>query len=419
MFGQDGLNRTIEFFKCFSHRWKKHQDYAFGVFYKDDVIYLIRLENTETGWILEENAMIPFPMDGESESDRMELMAERTASVLKVMGWQTAPVALCLSAEDILSCTTRVPDMSPKEMASAIHWELEGQHDFAGNEFLSAYVPLPDNESQWAAAIPKSLADDWIAAWSGNDLELLSLTVMPPVLRESCHLENSELQIDTVCIHAKNEPYDVFYEDGGWEALYAAEAICFPQLQKVDFLDEAKAAICGWNWKALGATVTALVFLSLCSCFLYDEIQLHTAREELKQQQNQLALLSPKQQEKELLEQALSAIDHKQRHLLRLSKNNFPWRSIFVHLGTMTVDGVWLSDITSQTRDTLEIRGRAYSYEVLAEYLQKFEEDRDFFPRPPLLKSSNTEKGAGNQTTICFQLQLNLAPGDEPHEKAG
>ncbi len=418
MFGQDGLNKTIELFKDISHKWKKHHDFAFGVFYRKDVIYLIRLEKAGAGWILEENAMIPFPLDEESAADKMELMAERTASVLEVMGWPSAPVALCLDPEEAFSCTTHVPDMNPKELASAIHWELEGQHDFEGAEFLSASYSLPNDEGQWAAAIPESLAEDWKTAWSNNGLELLSLTVMPPALRKQCYLKDMCLQIGTVSIPAKNEPYDVFYEDGGWEALYAAEALCHPQSQKVDFLDGEHAASSGWNWKALSTTVTAVVFLGLFSCFLFDEFGLHTAREALTEQQNQLALLSQEKTEKALLEQALISIDKKQQLLLRLSGHDLPWRSIFIHLGTMTVDGVWLSDITSLTRNSLEIRGKATGYESLAEFLQKFEEDRDFFPQPPLLKSSNTEKGPGNQAAICFQLQLSLAPEDEVHEKA-
>ena len=149
------------------------------------------------------------------------------------------------------------------------------------------------------------------------------------------------------------------------------------------------------------------------------QMELHSAQEALSEQKNQLALLSHVQKEKIILESAVSTIQKKYDHLTRLSGNSFPYRSLFVHLGTMTVDGVWLSDITMTAPQSLEIHGEAIDYDALAAFLQKFETDKDFFPQGPILKSSDLESAPSGRSTVCFQLVLNLAPGDDMHADAG
>ena len=422
MFGQDGLNKTNEFFHRLGSIWKKTHKYGLGVFCKNDAIYLIRLENLGERWELGENAMIPFHLEESEEADRMELTAERVASTLQVMGWPPAPIALCLSEQEIFQDTIHLPDMPADEMNGAIHWELDSRLDFEENDFLSAFLPNPETDAQWVAAIPKSVSDAWKNAWQNNDLELAVLTTMPGFLKAACLMnDDMTLQIGEIQLHATHELYDVFYENGGWEALYAAEALCLPHSQGLNFLQAGRSSNDDWNWRALSVTVIAAVSVGLLGCFLSDQFQLHAAQNAFAEQKNQLAILSNVQKEKELLESALSTIQKKNEHLVRLSKSAFPWHSIFVHLGTMTVDGVWLSDIALTNPHVLEIHGKAMHYGALAEFLQKFETDKDFFPQGPILKASDLEDGPSNQSTVCFQLQLELAPapGDDLHAKAG
>ncbi len=53
--------------------------------------------------------------------------------------------------------------------------------------------------------------------------------------------------------------------------------------------------------------------------------------------------------------------------------------------------------------DVLQIKGQAVSFEALADYIKAFEQDRDFFPQGPVLKSSSVDKDI-----VSFQLSLHL-----------
>ncbi len=419
MLGRDTLSRMNELFTFMSRPWKKHSDFVFGIFCRKNAIFLIQLKKDKNSWIENETVLLSFLPETESDAECRELQAERISTELKTRGWKSEPVALCISLDEVFTATIQVPDIPAEEMTAAIHWELASLHDFEGKEFRSTHLKYPNNEGQWSAAIPKDVSDSWEAAFKSNDLELAALTVMPPFLRSCCRAKEMELIIKDNVIAANHDPDSTFYESGGWEALYAAESLCFPQTFTADFLSEERASSSGWSWKSLSITAVSFASILIFSCFLWDQYQLFAAREALTQQENQLALLQPRQAEKKLLEDALSRIAVKQKHLIRLTGENFPWRSIFIHLGTMTTDGVWLTDITRVSRDTLEIKGKALHYESLAEFLQKFETDRTFFPQPPLLHASKAERGSDNQITICFSLQLNLASGVDHHGTTG
>ncbi len=419
MLGRDTLSRMNKWFTFMSRPWKKHSDFVFGVFCRKDAIYLIQLKKGRNSWIENETVRLSFLPETESDIEHRELQAERISTELKIRGWKPEPVALCITLDEAFTATTQIPNIPTEEMTAAIHWELASLHNFEGKEFRSAHLQYPNSEGQWSAAIPKDVSDSWKAAFKNNDLELAALTVMPPFLRSCCSTKEMELIIKDTVIATNHDPDHAFYETGGWEALYAAETLCFPQVFTADFLSEERASSSGWNWKSLSITAVSIAFVIIFSCFLWDQYQLFAARKALNLQENQLALLQPRQTEKKLLEEALSRIAVKQKHLIRLTGESFPWRSILIHLGTMTTDGVWLTDITRVSRDTLEIKGKALHYESLAEFLQKFETDRTFFPQPPLLQSSKAERGSDNQITICFSLQMNLVSGVDHHGTTG
>ncbi len=420
MFGKAGLPRMADIAHKLSGLWKKKHKFVLGVFCRHPVIYAVRLENKNEQWELYDNIMVPIQVIGdEDEAYPPETVVEKVAAMMQVMGWSASPVAMCLSEDYVFIDTLHLPDMPENEMHEAVHWELDSQRDFLETEFLSMFMQKPDGEGQWAAAVPQYLVDIWSKAWKDNGLEMAAITVMPSFMKESCNVEEAGLQLGEVYVPSRHEPYDVFFNDGGWEALYAATTLCCIEYGCLNFLMAGKLPKSDWNWKSLSATVTAVVVIGLFGCLMSDYGQLYSEQEQLSEQKSQLALLSHAQKEKQLLERATDQIKEKKSHLVRLSEESYPWRSIFVHLGTMTVEGVWLNEITMPKPNLLEIHGDAIQYDALAEFLQKFEGDRDFFPEAPILKSSNVDSNAGHEPTVSFQLTLNLVHGDDANGKAG
>ena len=121
------------------------------------------------------------------------------------------------------------------------------------------------------------------------------------------------------------------------------------------------------------------------------------------QEQQDLAQLGPDQQRMERLESVRQEIDVKNQQLQALSAKNFPWYSVLVHFGSMTTEGAWLDGLQLEDGDVLQIKGQAVSFEALADYIKAFEQDRDFFPQGPVLKSSSMDKDI-----VSFQLSLHL-----------
>lgn len=420
MFGQAGLTKMAEAPYKLLNLWKKKHRFVVGVFCRSNVAYVVRLENKDGQWELYENVMVPMPVIGMGEDfPPAELAVEKIVTMMQVMGWSAAPIAMCLEEDDVFTDTLHLPNMPESEMREAVRWELDGQRDFDEPEFLSVFQFVTGDEGQWAAAVPKTIVDTWRKAWKENGMELAALTVMPSFVKASCTLENEGLRVGEVCFPFVHEPYDIFYDDGGWEALHAAKTLCFPEASHMNFLAEGKPFSSDWNWKSMSLTVTAVISIGLFGCFLADYGQLSGEQEALAAQKSQLALLSHAQKEKRLLEAAEAQIREKNKQLVRLSEESYPWRSILIHLGTMTVDGVWLSEVTMPKSNELEIQGKAIQYEALAEFLQKFEGDKEFFPSAPILKSAQAEAGESHSSTVTFQLILKLDTRDDVYGTAG
>lgn len=143
----------------------------------------------------------------------------------------------------------------------------------------------------------------------------------------------------------------------------------------------------------------------------WDGWSLYQARAQAEARQQELARLLPQKQQMEALEQLRSELERKEQRWQGLTQAGFPWYGLLVHLGAMTVDGVWLEGIELRDQDVLEIEGQAVSYEAIADFVQVFERDKDFFPEGPVLESSgDTAEGKQPRAggTVVFRLALHL-----------
>lgn len=158
--------------------------------------------------------------------------------------------------------------------------------------------------------------------------------------------------------------------------------------------------------------LTGVCFLGESLLVGWDGWTLYQARAQAEARQQELAHLLPAKQQMETLEKRRSGLEQKERRLQLLTQAGFPWYGLLVHLGAMTVEGVWLEGIEQRDEHRLEIEGRAVSYEAIADFVQAFERDKDFFPDGPVLESSGSsaagdkkQKGDG---TVGFRMALHL-----------
>ena len=164
-----------------------------------------------------------------------------------------------------------------------------------------------------------------------------------------------------------------------------------------------------WNWPRLAASVLAATAILIFGLFLVDQVQLAAAEDAAAEQRSRLALLGREREQKSRLEKCAEETEKKQRTLAVLSKKAFPWRSTLAHFGTMAVEGVCLTQIEQIDGQVLRVRGEAESYDALAEFLKKFETDREFFQDGPTLTESHVETGNGRPGAVDFTVELRPA----------
>ena len=136
--------------------------------------------------------------------------------------------------------------------------------------------------------------------------------------------------------------------------------------------------------------------------------QLHSAQEERAAVHREWMLLGKEQKQKDLIERSIHETELRDSLLAELSKESFPWYGLLVHFGSMTVEGVCIRDIALIEQDSLKMEGEAVAFSALAEFLKKFEEDREFFPSAPVLLDSSVEKAGMEGDMVRFSLQVKL-----------
>ncbi|MBP8598140.1 MAG: PilN domain-containing protein [Selenomonas sp.] len=327
-------------------------------------------------WLVKQSVQEPItPRIGNElvrEEDFPAQFADAAGLRLAQLGWNGWPRLLILPEEVVLGYVLRLPpDMSAEERTEAAYWELEAKAAEQGWDVEQCQTVQAElNEGDfWMAAVERSDLQLWQQSFTTAELPLAELIIMAPAETNSFSV-GDQVPKERVC--------------GLLQASRSRGGIC-------------------WDYRRLALVWLASVLFFLSGWTGWDCWQLYAARQEAAQAQQDLAQLGPDQQRMERLESVRQEIDVKNQQLQALSAKNFPWYSVLVHFGSMTTEGAWLDGLQLEDGDVLQIKGQAVSFEALADYIKAFEQDRDFFPQGPVLKSSSVDKDI-----VSFQLSLHL-----------
>ena len=83
---------------------------------------------------------------------------------------------------------------------------------------------------------------------------------------------------------------------------------------------------------------------------------------------------------------------------------SLPLRALLVHLGSMTVDGVRISEVQAEARD-IRIDGEAINYAALASFMGAMEEDDFFSAEVTLENAGKVQRAADTTERIHFILR--------------
>ena len=348
----------------------------------------------------------PFEPD---DNEPYRLWAEGAKMGLAREGWENLPLALCLPDGLGFSCLTALPRvLEEEELREAARWELEAKllEEAPGLELADMYwdfAPLDGSGQNYLlTAVEKQVAEAVCRQFQARGMELVYLTLpMPPL--QGIRAEGSGLWLGGV--HVEVAPLaQLLPREGLQPAFYAAAgAVRLGGRRWPGALGEQAGE--DWNYKGL-----ALSWLTLVSCVLlcvlaFDLSSLYEARAAREQAGQELAELSEARQQMQLLESIHQETEHKEAQLAELSAHSFPWYSLLVHFGGITVPGAWIEGLELEGEDSLILSGRAVDFSSLAQFMRAFEQDKEFFPDGPVLDSSEVQE---NGQGVSFRLHLKL-----------
>ena len=377
---------------------------SIGICHRENRLLAVYLEREEDGWCLSAADELEV-MDGEETVERNVTAALRMHCARN--GWDMGYLALCMLEEELFTGKADLPELETEEaLVEAVRWEVESRDFFGDEEFRSVFLREAEG-IYWIAGIEGRKAAAWESAWQDEALERFDLTAMPPLEDSLEYGDNTvffagnELRMGKRMEAAKLSP-------GMLPALYAAllsagrlrEGCC------VSFSKREASDV--WNWKRIGIGAACFTALALGILAGADLWQLHEADAALQETRRELVLLDGEGQKKARIEKSQEQVAARDASLERLSRESFPWHSVLVHFGCMTVEGVFLNDIVLAEEDTLDIRGEAVTFDALAEFLKGFEEDRAFFPKGPILQSSSVSENRMPGDMVRFSLRLKM-----------
>ena len=379
----------------------------------DGSVCLVELRE-ENGWQVDRRILLPPAAEGKDNA----WQARRIAARLEEEGLQEIPLVLLADKKEVKDYLLSVPPgLKGGEQREAAYWELDarlGEMGLDMDDYAVVMCPLAQSTSLWGGVVRRDYLLAWQEAFGQAGVILADIWVAPTAAGGGSVLagDMGTIKIQGMEIACGQLP----------EQLPLTEmkgALC----AAVSFLQSASGAGTGggglvkrtamqdrWNWPLISAFVVGLVAFLTCAVIGWDSWMLYVARHENWSAQQEMVRMASAQNKMKLLERMREETAGKEKRLQELSAKNISWYSVLVHLGSRTVEGVWLDRLEFEGRDKLRLAGRAASYEAVAGFLQAFEEDKDFFPQGPVLESSgDAEKQSPAQDgTIAFQMSIAL-----------
>ena len=376
-----------------------------GVYGGEEEISFLELRQEDGAWRIGRQAEEKWQRP-EDFSELAELLAERTAQRLTREGWQDLPLALCLPEKCFLCHLFPISTAIPlPEQRTAAYWEMDRFLQDCGlsPEMVKCIsLPLPDRTDMVEAlALEREKISMLEDAFGRRGCPLAGLYPETPVLLEcqsgSCGWQIGEAEISPAAEAGGTEEHER-------RPLFAAAALAGLGRQGwPENLLEDKGEVNGWNYEGIGRAASILTGVLLILCLSLDLGEFFLTSRAAEEAGRQLAELEPARQAMEADRKMIAAAEVKEACLGRLTEKSRPLDSLLIHLGTVTVEGAWLTEVDCTEEKILHLRGEAVDYSALGEFLEAFERDSDFFSAVPVLEESRQKEGL-----VEFRLKVEM-----------
>lgn len=373
---------------------------AVGLAMQDGTLCLACLERTGPPWHVKETLHLPLPAS-EADNPPWQEAAEVVKVALFKRGWEKSRIAVCLAQEQVFFYSKDFPPLSEREMKEAARWDLLASLPAAEEEraYSLGFKRVGEREVV-LAALPREKARAIHRAFSEAGLCLASLCFLLPAPGDA------GAAAEPAADGAPLAPAQSGQEDDA-AAFLAAQGLLGQEEEHIELLPE-ELRPAEWAFGRIAALFAAVFFFCLASLYTWNAWQIHALRQELQEVSQEMALLSPERvrMERDAQEEGRTVL--KEEKLLSLSEGAVPCRSLLVHFGAHTVEGVWIRDLRVVDGHVVEVGGAATSYDALAEFVRSLEADEAFFKAAPVLRSSERRKETAGDTLVYFSLELKI-----------
>ena len=377
-----------------------------GVYPGKSEIFFVELLRGGDGWRIGRQAEEQWQKPSEFR-EMVKLLSERTGLRLAREGWEETALSVCLPEKE---CFCHLLDISSEiplpEQKTAAYWEMDRfLHDCGlSQEMVSCTcVSLPEEDGLMeAVALEKEKAAFMQAAFKERGCALQGIYPETPVLVE-CAPSAGGWKIGTKLI-AGPKGEETAAPDEQRRSVYAAAALAgLGGAGWPDNLLEGSHEKNAWNYEGMGKLAAALMVSVAVAWLGLDLGSLYLASREADDARQQLAEVEPARQTMNAHKRMAAAAEAKEMRLSRLTENSRPLDSLLIHLGTVTVEGAWLTEVDCTEEKVMHIRGKAVDYSALGEFLGAFEKDREFFTSVPVLEESRQQEGL-----VEFRLKMEM-----------
>ena len=419
MFGKDGDQLKIEWeeswrgaFSGLKSMLYTRPDAFLGIYGGEHELSFLELRQVSGRWELGRRAGEKWQRP-EDFGEMASLLAERAAMRLSREGWEKLPLALCLpEAECVCKLFAMSPEIPPEEQKTAAYWEIDNYLQSCGltQDMVSCTsLRLPGDESTVEAVILfrekiRALEE----AFAARDCQLAGLYPESPLLAE-CRPQGNGWELGRLqvmggsCLGGEGHP------EGERRSFYAAAALAgLGDDRWPENLLGGERQESPWNYEGICKLAMMLIAAVISAVLLFDLGSLYVASRRAEETKQEMAVLETARQVMEADRKLSAQAEQKEACLARLSEQSRPLDSVLVHLGTVTVEGAWLTEVDCTEEKSLLMRGEAVDYSALGEVMEAFEKDQEFFPSMPLLEESRQKDVTGEGIEFRLKLEMGI-----------
>lgn len=371
---------------------------ALGIFVSSEAVFLVELEPLAgEGRFRVRQARTEIWRGQDAPWKSAEAFAEMLMRLCATYGLSCGKIGVCLPRELFFIYEREFPPMERKELEAAARWDIETNVPYAEGAYWSGFGKLGSGLE--LAALPAECGRDFVDAMTSAGLGVSGVTMAP--LRFSFRREGGRmvwhgatLELSTPVLREKWTP-DLF------AALYAAIRLFHPSVG-VEFLPEEEKAERVRLWQTAGIFLVAGTCLLISVLFARNLWLLSAAEERVDALRQEMAMERRSRETMERLATGQAEIEGAEKTLQKLSAERKSWYAMMSALGTVGVDGVYLTEFDVQEDGSLLCGGRATDHGRLVAYLERLgDEVKTLLEKPLLLESATDERGE-----LRFKLRL-------------